>query len=103
MSKGSRFWMTTHSPYVLTTLNNLIVAQEVASISEQNAKRVAKILDKSYWLPYNEVACWYLNDDGSLIDLMDSEEHMIKASKIDEVSSQLAEEFDNLLSIQYGV
>ena len=42
----------------------------------------------------------YLIEDGALIDLIDKESGLIRADKIDEISTQIADEFDMLLSLK---
>lgn len=101
MKEGSQFLITTHSPYVLSTINNLIVAHEIAASSVANAQKVTNIINKRYWLSYDDVSCWYI-DNGSIIDLMNNETRMININEIDKVSNNLLEEFDKLLEIAYG-
>ena len=100
MGRNSQFWMTTHSPYVLTTINNLIAAHTVGSIDKKSTQ-VEEIISKKYWLPFDDVSCWYIND-GILIDLMNADTKLIKVNEIDNISDQLASDFDKLLELEYG-
>ncbi|AJA67585.1 MULTISPECIES: hypothetical protein [Myroides] len=90
-------FLTTHSPYILTTLNNLIYANDCANV---NKDEVSKILGEEYWVNFNDVGVWFVKD-GGIEDILDYEERQIDAVRIDEVSQLLNNEFDNLLDTQY--
>ncbi|MEC4054483.1 hypothetical protein VSP10_17060 [Myroides odoratimimus] len=90
-------FLTTHSPYILTTLNNLIYANDCAKAASEEVK---DIIGEEYWVDFNDVGVWFVRD-GVVEDILDYEERQIDASKIDEVSQLLNNEFDNLLDTQY--
>ena len=66
--------MTTHSPYILSSLNNLIYAYKVG----QNHKEEVQ-------------------------NIVDEELQQIKAERLDQVSTVLNEEFDRLLDIEENI
>lgn len=113
MNYGNSMLLTTHSPYILTSLNNMIYAYKVG---QHHAKKVEQIIDKKYWLNPNDVAVYmmcrsgikdenieYAKDNGDSEDIFDREEGMIMADKIDNVSRKLNREFDSLMDIELGV
>lgn len=87
--------ITTHSPYILTSLNNMMYAYEVGQKDPSGTK---KILDEKYWMNPDDVAA-YLLKDGICEDIFDREEKLIKAEKIDGISGFLNEQFDDLLHL----
>jgi energy-coupling factor transporter ATP-binding protein EcfA2 len=89
--------ITTHSPYILTSLNNLMYAYQVGQDHEQETN---VIIDKKYWINPNDVSAYMLLTDGTCEDILDREENLIRAEKIDEVSGFLNEQFDALLNIE---
>ncbi len=89
-------FITTHSPYILTTLNNLIYAHDCA----KNSEEVKDILAEDYWINFDDVGVWFVKN-GTIECILDQEERQIDATKIDEVSQLLNDEFDNLLNTQY--
>ncbi len=89
--------ITTHSPYILTSLNNLMYAHEVGKI---HADEVEKVIERKYWLNPNDVSGYELKTDGTCEDIFDREENLIGAEKIDEISNTLNEQFDTLLNIE---
>jgi len=89
--------ITTHSPYILTSLNNLMYAYQVGQHHEQETNA---IIEKKYWVNPGDVSAYMLLTDGTCEDILDKEENLIKAEKIDEVSGFLNEQFDALLNIE---
>lgn len=89
--------ITTHSPYVLAALNNMLNGYKSGQIDKE---RTAAILPESYWLNPADVTAYRLMADGTAKDLMNREVDMIHSEEIDEASEVLNENFDALLSIQ---
>lgn len=85
-------YITTHSPYILTVLNNLILANDVKD--KQN------LFDKDLLIPFEEVRAYYIADGGAR-DLRDMENRLILADNLDKVSEQTALDFDKLLDLKY--
>lgn len=90
--------ITTHSPYVLTPLNNLLYAYQVGQLDEQETEQV---IPKKLWLNPAETKAYLMKPDGTCESIMDEEEQLIKADKIDEVTNQINQDFEKLLSIQF--
>ncbi len=98
MSVGSQALLTTHSPYILTALNNLIYAYEVGKL---NKGKVEKLVDSKYWISPNEVSV-YLLKDGNAESIMDTEEMTIRVETIDEASDEINLIYAKLGEIKYG-
>jgi hypothetical protein len=94
----TRMIINTHSPYILTSLNNLIYAYQVG---KSEPEKTNKIIEEKYWLNPNNVSAYMMLTDGTAEDIMDREENMIKAEKIDEVSRILNQQFDSLLNLEF--
>lgn len=92
-----RLVVTTHSPYMLTSLNNSMYAFVVGQRESQDT---SKIIDKKYWINPEDVSAYMLLTNGECEDIFDREEGLIKAEKIDSVSGFLNEQFDALLNIE---
>ena len=88
--------ITTHSPYILSTLNNLIYAY---NIGQEFREDVGAIIPSDVWVNYDDVAAYMLSE-GTLVSMMDDELKQLKAEMIDEVSSELNEEYERLLDIE---
>ncbi len=92
--------ITTHSPYILTSLNNLMYAFEVGKM---HADEVEKVVERKNWLNPNDVSAYELKIDGTCEDIFDREESLIKAEKIDEISTVLNKDFNDLINIEIGL
>ena len=90
--------ITTHSPYTLTVINNLIYASKVGQNNPQEAE---KIVDKNLWLPTERVAA-YILENGKAESIIDEELGELKAEMIDNVSKIINHEYDQLYDIEYG-
>ncbi|MBX7227583.1 MAG: ATP-binding protein [Chitinophagales bacterium] len=106
LSKSNNLLLTTHSPYILTSLNNLIQAH-ITGTKEGNEEKVNTIIDKKYWLDPKDVSAYMLKFDeqegGVIAENILDEDGLIRAEKIDGVSRILNEEFDRLLDIDFNI
>ncbi len=100
-ASGNKLTITTHSPYILTSLDNLIQANEVVRMHPQKSEEVEKIVSKELWLDYDKVSCYYF-ENGTCRDIKDEEFRSIGPNNIDDVSESLGLEFDKLLDLKYG-
>jgi hypothetical protein len=89
----------THSPYILTSLNNLLLAGEIGKNSEKK-DTVHKFVSKEYWLTATQVGA-YAIENGKVKYIID-EDNLINAEYLDSVSEDIVAEFAQLLDIQYG-
>ncbi|MDY0987218.1 AAA family ATPase [Flavobacterium sp. CFBP9031] len=87
--------LTTHSPFVLASINNLLLAY---SKGKKSPTEVNKIIKKESWLnPKNFIAYELKNGKAKLI--MDDKLGQIAENMIDGVSDTFADEFDKLLDL----
>ncbi len=100
INKKDRLIITTHSPYVLTTLDSLIQAKNAFNKKTEAKEQISKIVDKDIWVDFESVKAYYLKD-GKATDIMDYEMKSIGANKIDDVSEEIGEIYDNLLNIMF--
>ena len=95
---GNRVLITTHSPYVLSSLNNLLYASQVGKMK---TKQVSKIIPEYSWIDDNRVGA-YMLQNGELEDIVDVELRQIQAERIDGISSVINDEYEQLLMIENG-
>ena len=91
--------LTTHSPYILTSLNNLLYAYQ---IGQEHEDEINKIVDKKYWLNSEEVSAYKLLPDGTAKNIIDDELKQIDAGEIDEVSGELNSIWDKISDIRFS-
>lgn len=92
--------MTTHSPYILSAFNNLILANNTAEEKPDREKKIEEIISKDKWVKYEEVSAYEVKD-GTIVSLMDEEYKSFDVNAIDRVSDRLSEQLDGLLDIRY--
>lgn len=93
---GHSVLLTTHSPYVLGTLNNLLYAGTLAPKYQDDAD---KIISKLFWIEHDKFDSWFV-EDGTIENCMDREIQMIQNERIDEISKVINADFDMLLELQ---
>lgn len=93
--------VTTHSPYLLTSIDNLIQAGNVVREKPELKNDVDNIVPSSLWLDFENVACYYFSN-GKSTSTLDNELKSIGPSNIDDISEELSETFENLLTLRYS-
>ena len=96
-SNDNQVIVTTHSPYILSSLNNLIYAKNIKN--NENTKEVEKIVDKKIWLDSDKINA-YLIKNGQAENILDFELKLIKAEKIDSASEQINSIYDKLFDLE---
>ena len=91
-------FIATHSPYILTALNNLIQAAETMAESKEKAAKVEKRFDKRQTLAYDDVAAFAMKD-GRIESIMDPDLRLISADALDSASEEIADDFNFLLNV----
>ena len=91
--------LTTHSPYVLTKVNNLLKAGSISKrLPESKRKELETIIGRRAWVMASEVRAYAIRD-GKLFSILDSD-GLIDADYLDGVSGHMAEEFSRLLQLE---
>ena len=98
----AKLFITTHSPYILSTIQTLLQAGNVAAESPEKAEQVAKLVSPDKWIDYNELTCQFFSNDGTSHNILDEEYHTIGINQMDDVSAELSEIYDSLLDIKYN-
>ena len=89
-------FVTTHSPYVLTTVNNLMFAYIVYhSVAEIERPHIAEIYPVASMLDPDEVRAYCISE-GQVFSIM-GDDNLIDAGYLDEISENISTQFDKLL------
>lgn len=91
--------ITTHSPYILSSLNNLMYAGDLA-YNYDKKDEVIKIVDEKELINPNDVAAYSLHKDKPIKNLINDKTKLIADNALDDVSNEIADEFDQLLDIE---
>jgi hypothetical protein len=96
--------MTTHSPYVLSALNNLLFAYQVAQVLPERKDEIAEIIPESQWINPNDFSAYYIGEDaegtiGGIRSIFNKKTGLIGENELDSISEELGDEFDTLMNI----
>ncbi len=97
---SSSLLITTHSPYILTALNNLIQADNTHKIKKEKDNFISDIIPDSLWMEIEKVSAYELKNN-ACFSIIDTEIELINAEYIDKISEKLDYDFDSLLDIKY--
>lgn len=99
-TKGdNRLIITTHSPYILTALNNCIQAKNALRDHPEQTDEVAKLIRPESQIDYEDVMAYFVAD-GTAKPIMNDENRLINGNALDEISNDLTETFDRLLDLE---
>lgn len=114
VNKYISFFITTHSPYVLYTINNLMQTfMTYAAFCEKHPPlRMgegrcgdhlgAEMPENHHFLDPKNVAAYRLTADGKAVSIIDKKTGMLDSDEVDATSNQLGREFDALLDLEEG-
>ncbi|WP_297601260.1 MULTISPECIES: AAA family ATPase [Helicobacter] len=86
---------STHSPYILSTLNCLLLAHQVGN----KTRVVESIIPSEFWLDIKNFNAFKIKN-GEVTSIIDEKTSLILADEIDEVSEEIGEMFDKLLDLE---
>ncbi|MFY7810582.1 MAG: AAA family ATPase [Flavobacterium sp.] len=99
---GHQFILPTHSPYILSSLNDLLLAYKRG---QQFPDKVINLgYKKDIWLNPNDLSVYQLHEnDGTGTtseNILSEDTRLIKRNIIDDFSDELDDNFDNLLDVE---
>lgn len=95
--KSHHFVLTTHSPYILVALNNMILAHDISVDGSET--EVNKLIDKDFHIKFEDVSAYTINK-GVVETILDNDSRLIGTNIIDSVSDEFNDVFDSLLQLQ---
>ncbi|PSF33108.1 hypothetical protein C7H19_20660 [Aphanothece hegewaldii CCALA 016] len=104
--KRHSFFITTHSPYILTAFNILIQAGNtynkiIVEKREHQLLELFKIVPENQMLDINDIKIYSL-ENGKIESIINDENKLIDANVIDEISNCTGEQFDKLLNLEFN-
>jgi len=88
--------MTTHSPYIAASLNNLLYADQFAYTGKK--EQIRAIIPEDKWLQQDSFSA-YRFADGTVEHTMDAETGMLCAEIIDQASDRVGRPFEQLIEL----
>ncbi len=91
-------FITTHSPYILSAVNNAILANDVVEKGKISVEDYVKMSDGAYPISLDDVSAYSMSG-GKITNIKDEEYRMIGGEILDEVSNHFGEVMDQLLEL----
>ena len=99
----SAIFITTHSPYVLSVVDNLILAQEILKKSNKKKlvlSKIKELIPSMALIDFDDVSSYFFHSDGTVKDIRDTDIKSLGAEYIDTASDKLGYIFDELCNIE---
>lgn len=90
--------ITTHSPYILSIVNNLLFATRVANKNPLASEEIESAIPHASWLDPENVNAYFLKN-GECESIFDSSIGLIDQNMLDEISEDLGADFQELYHI----
>ena len=90
-------FLTTHSPYILETINNCIYAKQISS----KGIDVSQILPEEYHISFDNVAAYKISD-GKIYSIKEDDIKQINPEEIDKCSELISDVYTKLADAEYG-
>ena len=93
---GNKVILTTHSPYILGSINNMLYANRIAK--KVGKSKVNKIMNQLKWLEFTKLSAYFV-ENGVLDSCLDGEFESIKNEVIDNASDEINADYDKMLDL----
>ncbi|MFD3271772.1 AAA family ATPase [Paenibacillus dendritiformis] len=93
--KNNQCIITTHSPYLVSSVNNLLYSKYIYD----KYKRINSLIDSAFWIDPNDMVALFLSS-GYAQDLLDEETKLLASHHLDSVSDLNSDEFEMLYEIE---
>jgi predicted ATPase len=93
---NNQILLTTHSPYILSSFNNLLYAHKIGM---DKAEEVAAVVDPHLWIRASRLDA-YILEDGTARTIVDREMGLIQSAEIDRASNIIVDIFNQLFDLE---
>lgn len=100
--KNLKLIITTHSPYILSSLDTLILAKNTFNEHPDLKEEINAIVSEDRWIDYDDISVYEVRNDGKVYSIKNEEFRSIDTNAIDGVSDIISEEFDKLTELRYA-
>ncbi len=91
-------FITTHSPYILSAINNAILANDMVEKGKLTVEDYIKMSNGAYPISLDDVSAYSMSG-GKITNIKDEDYRMIGGEILDEVSNHFGEVMDKLLDL----
>ena len=93
----NQVFITTHRPYILGAVNNLLYADKISSVVP--AKELSAIIPQSRWLSFQSLAAYFIQN-GEVNSCTDDEFQSIENEVIDGAAEDINNAFDRMIQVE---
>jgi predicted ATPase len=97
-NKTNDLLITTHSPYILSALNNMLFAFVTTKKHPERAQEINEIVDQVHQINPDEFEAYYVAD-GEVRSIFNTELGLISDNEIDSISENILEDYNSLFEI----
>ena len=90
--------LTTHSPYILGSINNLLYANDLSEKGDKD--KLSEIINRDFWLDYSSLGAYFL-DNGVAKDIKDKEFADINHDVIDGASLDINDAYERMVELKF--
>ncbi len=95
---GNKILLTTHSPYILGTINNMLYANKISK--EVNKTKLEKIMNPLKWLDFEKMSAYYV-EAGVIQSCLDKDFKAINNEIIDGASDEINADYEKMVDLIY--
>ena len=89
--------ITTHSPYILSSINNLLFAHQIGNKMTDKEVEISKIIPKESWINAAKFSAYHI-EKGKAKSIFDKKIGLIKETELDSASEIINSSFDKLMN-----
>lgn len=97
-NSGNKILLTTHSPYILGTINNMLYANRISKIVDKMA--LGKIISPLKWIRFEKLTAYYV-ENGKIRSCMDEEFEAIDNEVIDSASDVINADYEKMVELRH--
>ncbi len=90
--------VTTHSPYILTSINNLLFAGQILNNDKSKENEISEIIPKESWIAPRDFVAYHIENGKSKL-IFDKKTLLISETELDNASEIINANFDCLMDI----
>ena len=94
---GNKILLTTHSPYILGSINNMLYANRISK--EVNKRHLEKIISALKWLNFENVSAYYV-EAGVIQSCLDEDFEAINNEIIDGASDEINTDYEKMVELR---
>ena len=95
---GNKILLTTHSPYILGTINNMLYASRISK--DVNNSSLEKIINPLKWLNFEKLSAYYV-ELGVMKSCLDEDFEAIDNEIIDGASDEINTDYEKMVNLRY--